>query len=200
MPVYYSGNYYLGTTEMQTNALYIRNYLGSSWTINAISALCGNMESESTINPGIWESLNEGNLSGGFGLVQWTPASKYLDWAAARGLTPGAMPSNLKRLGYEVEQNIQWGNDSRGNPPPFTFLEFTQSILSPYDLAIYFLRHYERPAVYDQPNRGTQAETWYNFLMGQPYEPIDPDPPTPGRRKKKGFKIWLLPLRGRRVF
>lgn len=190
MAEYYSGNYYLTLEQMKVNALYIRNYLGSTWTLNAIAALCGNMQSESTINPGIWESLIEGNLEGGYGLVQWTPASKYINWAVGQSLTPANMPSNLKRIEYEVVNNLQWGYDSKGNPPPFTFLEFTQSTLSPYDLAIYFLRHYERPAVYDQPHRGTQANSWYEFFSGEPYEPIDPPGP---RKRKKGFKIWLLP-------
>lgn len=48
--------------------------------------MLGNMETESTINPGIWQSLNSGNASGGFGLTQWTPATKYINWANNNGL------------------------------------------------------------------------------------------------------------------
>lgn len=190
--MYYSGNRYLSQSEMEVNAEYIYNYLlAAGWKINAIAGLLGNLQTESTMNPAIWESLNEGNLSGGFGLVQWTPATKYLDWASSNGLTPELMESNLQRILYEVTNNIQWGNDSLGNPPPYSFYEFTQSEEDPYTLGMLFLHHYERPLVYDQPNRGTQAEAWFTFLGG-----ITPTPP---RTKTNKSKVYLY-LRKRRVY
>ena len=63
------------------------------------------------------------------------------------------MDANLYRLIYEVQNNLQWGNDSHGNSPPYNFQGFTQSLENPYDLAINFLRYYERPAQYNQPQR-----------------------------------------------
>ena len=73
-----SNNKYLSQGEMESNAKEIYTYLSDKgWTLNAISGLLGNMQRESTINPGLWQSLKEGNYSGGYGLVQWTPASKY---------------------------------------------------------------------------------------------------------------------------
>ena len=44
----------------------------------------------------------------GYGLVQWTPRSKYWDWATAVGLDPRHGDSQLKRIDYEIENNIQW--------------------------------------------------------------------------------------------
>lgn len=157
----FSGNRFLTLSEMTVNAQYILNYLmAQGWTKNAVCGMLGNMQTESTINPGIWQSLDEGNMSGGFGLVQWTPATKYTDWADARSLVWGAMDSNLKRILYEVEENLQWIHSS------MSFLEFSQSTDTANNLGMLFLAHYERPADPDQPNRGTQATYWFNNLTG----------------------------------
>ena len=67
--------------EMQNNAVLIWNYFKSQgWTLNSVAAMLGNMQSESTINPGIWENLDP-IISNGYGLVQWTPSTKYSEWA-----------------------------------------------------------------------------------------------------------------------
>ena len=66
------GNFYLTTEQMQGNAREVLSFFEQKgWSLNAIAGICGNMQSESNINPGIWQSLQEGNYSGGFGLVQW---------------------------------------------------------------------------------------------------------------------------------
>lgn len=158
-------NDYLTREQMKVNAQYIYDYLlAKGWTKNAICAMLGNMETESTINPGIWESRDEGNLKGGFGLVQWTPASKYLDWAEANGLDPNDMDSQLMRILYEVDtvnpNDIQW--IPKGTK--MTFKQFTQSTDSVKALAKIFLNSYERPRESDQPKRGEQARYWYNFF------------------------------------
>lgn len=163
----HSGNFYLTLAQMKDNAEYILDYLTArGWTKNAICGMLGNMQTESNINPGIWQNLDAGNTRLGYGLVQWTPATKYLNWCDDLGLTYGAMDSNLQRILYEVEENIQWGDDSNGNPPPFDFYTFTKSNLPPYELGMLFLIYYERPGNQNQPSRGTQAEYWYNTLEG----------------------------------
>ena len=74
-------NNYLTESQMQGNALEVYNFFSArGWTLNAISGMLGNMERESNINPGLWQSLDYGNYSGGYGLVQWTPATNYTDW------------------------------------------------------------------------------------------------------------------------
>lgn len=190
-----SANRFLTLAEMKVNAQYIMNYLlPLGWTKNAISGMLGNMQTESTINPGIWESLDEGNMSRGFGLVQWTPASKYTNWADLNGLAWGDMDSNLLRILYEVEENIQWIH------PSMTFYQFTQSTDTPYNLGLMFLQYYERPADPDQPNRGTQAEYWFNTLDGGGVvdPPDEPDviggqlPPPSGTNTSKQLITMLL--------
>ena len=50
-----SSNAYLTVAQMTGNAQYILNYLmARGWTKEAVCAMLGNMQSESTINPGIW--------------------------------------------------------------------------------------------------------------------------------------------------
>ena len=105
----------------------------------------------------------------GYGLVQWTPASKYLDWV--KDGDPSTIDNNIARILYEVENNVQWIATDKY---PMSFKEFTQSLESPTYLADVFIKNYERPADPDQPIRGEQAEKWYTFLSG-----IDPTPPTP---------------------
>jgi hypothetical protein len=120
--------------------------------------MLGNMQSESSINPAIWQNLDEGNLTGGFGLVQWTPASKYIDWCTVNNLMYTEMDSNLSRILYEVTNNIQWVDAT------MTFTEFTHSTQSAYDLGIKFLSCYEQPEVPNPTTRGNQAQEWYDLF------------------------------------
>ena len=168
------GNRFLNMEEMTDNAQYIMYYLiDKGWTKNAIAGMLGNMQTESTINPCIWQNLSEGNMDLGYGLVQWTPASKYIDWCHANGLKYNDMDSNLKRILYEVEQNIQWIHSS------MTFREFTQSTDTPYNLGLLFLSAYERPANPHQPIRGEQAEYWFSVLDSEGWNPPTPTPSKP---------------------
>lgn len=159
----YCSNSYLSISQMTTNAQYILNYLRDrGWTKNAVCGMLGNMQTESTINPGIWQSLKENNMSGGFGLVQWTPATKYIDWANQNNLTVANMDSQLQRILYEVANGIQFYATSSYN---MSFSQFTKSTESAYYLACVFLHNYERPANASQDEtRGNQAAKWYNTL------------------------------------
>lgn len=194
MPEFYTGNFYLSQAQMETNALWIYNYLGSvanSWTLEAISGLLGNAQTESTINPGIWQNLKEGK-GPGYGLTQWTPFSKYMDWCDANGLEPSNMESACKRLILESESGgLQWVTHKNY---PMTFAEYIKATESPYQMAMTFLNNYEMPQVINQPKRGTQAEKWYKFLSGE--EP--PKPPSGGggddRNTYSTGKSILVPI------
>lgn len=157
-----SANRYLTQTEMEKNAAYIWSYFSKrNWSMEAVAGMLGNMQTESSINPGIWESLDEGNLSGGFGLVQWTPASKYFTWCDTEGLVPSDIDAALYRIEYELAHGLQFYPT---DIYPMTFAEFKTSKASPAHLAMVFLANYERPADPNQPQRGTQAEAWFAFL------------------------------------
>lgn len=174
------GNRYLSQEEMENNADIIWQYLGSrGWTIESVSAILGNMQSESTINPNIWESLIV-DYDRGYGLVQWTPATKYIDWAGADWENGD---KELDRIIYEVDNNIQWFSNPEAPivDPPISFKEFSESALPVEDLANYFLWYYEHPAETIQPIRAEQAKKWYEFLSGKPPVPT----------KSKGMPIWM---------
>lgn len=194
MPEFYTGNRYLTQQEMETNALYIYNYLyPRGWSLNAIAGMLGNMQSESGINPGIWEGLavNEGP---GYGLVQWTPYEKYTDWCLDNWMDPSHMDSALKRIEYELENGLQYYPT---DAYPETFKEFKTSTKSPTYLAMAFLANYERPLDPNQPNRGSQAEAWYTFLTQQPVPDV-PVTPGPVTKRRKGMPLALMYIATRR--
>lgn len=134
---------WLTESESLNNAQLVANhFLATGWTPQAISALCGNMRHESSINPNIWEFGYNHSLSRGYGLVQWTPASKYIDWANASGLTYALGDSQLSRIDYEQQNGIQWISTSSF---PLSFAEFTKSTADIGYLTEAFMKDYERP-------------------------------------------------------
>lgn len=181
-------NRYLTRDEMHQNASYIWWFLSQrGWTANAVAGMLGNMEVESSINPFIWQNLDEGNFEGGFGLVQWTPATKLTDWCSKNSLVYYEMNPQLLRLIWEQEnENGQFSSD--GTPYSMTFTEFKNSTLSPYELGMIFLACYERPTDSNQPSRGTNAEYWYEYITGLVFD-------DPTHKKKKGMPVWMMCLR-----
>ena len=100
---------WLSEAQSLENAQLVANHFkGTDWTKESISALCGNMRHESSINPNMYEYGYDWSANRGYGLVQWTPRSKYWNWAVSRGLTPRSGDSQLARIDYEVDNNIQW--------------------------------------------------------------------------------------------
>lgn len=169
-----SGNRYLSLPEMQNNVDILHYFFRSAgWTDNAIAAMLGNMQSESTINPGIWEGLDP--YAGGYGLVQWTPYTNYSNWAGDDWQDNGQ--KEMERIIYELNNGLQWISTSKY---PMTFEDFTTSQDTPSELAQVWLYNYERPQVKPQPIRSTRANYWYEYITGQ-------EPPTPSN-----IPAWLL--------
>jgi LysM repeat protein len=133
---------WLTESESLNNAQLVANHFAASWSPNAIAALCGNMRHESSINPNIWEFGYAHSLDRGYGLVQWTPASKYIDWANANGLSWSLGDSQLARIDYEKANGIQWYATAEY---PLSFIEFTKSNESADYLTQAFTWNYERP-------------------------------------------------------
>ena len=154
---------YLTYNQMKVNALYIYNaFKDKGWTLNAVAGMLGNMQRESTLNPGIWQNNDVGNTSVGYGLVQWTPATKYIDWLLP-GSDASTMDNNIKRILYELENNLQWISTEEY---PMSFKEFTISTGRPEDLASVFLYNYERAGVSAENERRENALNWYLYLGG----------------------------------
>lgn len=161
--------------QMETNAVYIYNSMSSTgWSLESICGMLGNMQVESTLNPGRWENdLPESEPTGhGYGLVQWTPYTNYTVWAVNNGYPdPSVMDGNIARINYELDNNLQWIPTFTY---PMTFEEFKVSTNSPDVLAMIFLANYERPLDPNQPIRGEYAIAWYNFLQSYVGTPIKP--------------------------
>ena len=191
-----SKNAWLTEAEMQTNAVYIYQYLNArGWSLNAIAGMLGNMEVESKINPGIWQNLNVGK-GPAYGIVQWDPWTKYWDWCEARNLEPSEMDNNLNRIIWELENGEQYYPTKNY---PETFREFSKSSKSANYLGWAFVYNYERPANPTARDRGAYAEKWYNYLVGvieggtvpPAVNPDEDIPENPDPRPLK-LPVWLL--------
>ena len=183
----YSSSFPCNRTQMEVNATYIYNYLTSKgWTKESISAMLGNMQAESSINPGRWQSDNVGG-GPAYGLVQWDPFTKYTDWCSSNGYSdPSEMDSGLARILYELENKIQWYGT--GKFSGMSFEDFSKSTENVSTLAVAFLLCYERPAdqsVGVQTFRGQLANNWYTYLGGIPT-------PVNKKGKKKKYKFILF--------
>lgn len=214
----YFGSYFnesesLSQSEMEANAYYIYEWLVSvaGWSLNAVAGLLGNIQAESSINPGRWQSDNVGNMSGGYGLVQWTPASNFIDWCYSyfgNDSDPSIIDWQLNRLIYELNNNLQYYSTTDYN---LSFPEFSTSSESPYYLACAFAWNYERSytVLYGTEEekealrrlRGGYAEAWYTYLSGSeppgPIDPPNPDPVDPTKLNKKRYKFLLFTARKR---
>lgn len=186
----YSESASLNQAQMKVNAKYIYTYLTKKgWSINAISAVLGNMENESTLNPGRWQSDSVGWYEGGYGCVQWTPTTKYFDWCSTANLDDvSEMDNNLRRIEYEVENHIQWYGT--GNYSGMSFKEFSTSNESIEYLAVGFLLCYERPADQSEAVQNHRAECaleWYEYLKTLVINPY-----IPFNKLRKGYNFLLL--------
>ena len=191
-PVTGAVNRYLTRDEMHQNAAYVYWYLSQrGWTANAIAGMLGNMEVESSINPFIWQKLDEGNFDGGFGLVQWTPATKLTNWCSNNGYAYWEMDSQLERLIWEQENENDQFYSADTQYAGMSFTDFKNSELSPYELGMIFLVCYERPANPNQPARGENAEYWYKYITGLSFDGEEED-------KRKGLPLWLMYVASRR--
>jgi hypothetical protein len=178
----------LTSAQMEANAKYIYRFLtGNGFTKQAACGVLGNMQHASYINPGIWQTLN--NLSRGYGLVQWTPASKLVNWlvgkkvisAATAAAVNALATSNPKTLmDNELAFFIADCNNNAGGQAFFvptksmqhsehsmTFAQYKASTLSASVLAVVFHDHYCRTAetlATIQSTRAKHATNWFNKL------------------------------------
>lgn len=143
-----TADYLLSETDMNNNAQIVYDYLHSKGcSDNAIFGILGNMWRESTVNPTCWQSGKVNNMSMGYGLCQWTPATKILDWLSENGYTSDSGEGQLESI---LSVSSQWG--SSGNPyapstkPPCTWDEYLHSNLDIATLTSYFMYYWEKPS------------------------------------------------------
>lgn len=196
---------WLSETQSLANAQLVVDFLYTAdkdWSKESISALIGNMRHESSINPNMYEYGYSESADRGFGMVQWTPRSKFWNWAISAGYDEAARrsgDSQLARIDFEVENNIQYianGHQRRygqGNKYDFSFAAFrsNEPNLSVNQLTEAFMWNYEGPSytagsgsLGERRAFAARAYSELDWSVKDPTEPIpdptEPDPePTP---------------------
>lgn len=215
---YYAGPHNLNGSAYhdyrEKNAIVIAQIMrGYGWKDNVIAGIFGNMQVESSFNPGAYYGWAD--YSGvSFGLVQWDPTSKYEDWADAEGFSPyHDIEYQCERIRRELEQGLggQYLNRDYGVYKEFniTRAEFLASDASPYWLASVFAFNYERPAVVIngtdaqretlKKQRGDNADYWYEIITGTAPPDPGPGPGVGGYNKpsKMSLPVFLAATRRR---
>ena len=165
------------------------------WTENSASAVLGNFQVESFINPGQWEIGYNYDRSRGFGLGQWTPSTKISNYIGSTD--QDAMADGAKQIMFLLSQPGQYSThyldpdgsssyyNETGLPYISSMAEFSQSNASISDLTKLWAICWERPGstyyASSIANRISHADHWKNEFSGsEPEPPIPPTPPTPG--------------------
>lgn len=179
---------WLSESESLKNAQKVVDYLfteDKDWSKESICALIGNMRHESSINPNMYEYGYSWGADRGFGLVQWTPRSKYWNWGSSKGYSESQLrngDAQLARIDYEVDNNIQWiPRDSNFNRLTFEEFRTNSRGLTVNELTEAFTWGYERPnqqaGENSMPARKSFANRAFNELIWNGENPNpDPDP------------------------
>jgi len=191
---------WLSEEQSLNNAqLVVNHFIGSDWTRESISAMLGNMRHESSINPNMYEYGYEWDEDRGFGLVQWTPRSKYWDWAVSEGLDPYSGNSQLSRIDYEIENNIQWianGHSARygrEDKYDFSFADFrtNSGSYNINELTEAFMWNYEGPS-YSAGSDSLADRIAFSFRCYNELDWSGTPTPTPVPEESKDEIITLL--------
>ena len=156
----YSSSGHLTSEQMHHNASIAYSYLRrQGWSHNATCAALGNMQYESyEINPGRWQ-----DGGGGYGIVQWDPASTYLNWADQNGYSATSLRGQLECLVYTMQPgNGYWF--AYGNKPFLTYSEFITSNAPVDYLTEVFMYSYERPGTLHLERRIEYAKYWAAYF------------------------------------
>lgn len=187
----------LSNSQMEENVTYIYNYIVShypTWTKSAIAAMCGNSESEGVLNPSQWQYGGGMKPGSGYGLFQWTPSTKYIQWAGDLHYDRTWMYAQIIRIEYERANRIQY---YKTKDYPISFNDFLTGDYTPEYLAKAWLYNYERPAdpAASEATRVARSKKWYEFIGGQPGPGPGPGPSPgpPGPRGSSRFKFYLWP-------
>lgn len=173
-----TGAYSRDSVEAQENVMKMVEVLAPlGWTINAIAALAGNQAYESGFNPWRWEN-DTVNTANGYGLFQYTPATKYINSSVAAGYA-GFQPNYPMGAGGQDDGTAQllfMHNNVDGGWIPttaynMTMQQFRESTQSPDYLASVWLYNYERPRVPSATEAGRRADAlwWYDWLVNHPW-------------------------------
>lgn len=193
------GSNMLSESEAENNILCVYDFLSQEinggWTKEAVAGVGGNMWEESHLNPGQWQLGHFQDTKYGYGLGQWTPATKLINGLAAEGLAWQGNGDN--QLHFLNSQPGQWHTSYSVNPsgsavsPYISFEEYKKSTLDVNTLSDYWLWFWEDPgytnASNSQATRRAHAQKYYALLKD-----YAPGPgPGPGPSPTTGFPWYF---------
>lgn len=168
-------------SEAEDNARMIYGILSSrGWTLNAVCGMLGNIGAESGYNPWRWQdddilsSTSEllNSRKHGYGLVQFTPANKYVKNATSfSGYGPNFSDKTGNTLDgqaqvYYIDEHADYYPSSYSS---MTYANYKKSTLNAGTLAKIWLHNYERPgdaSTSVENARASTAEYWFGTLGG----------------------------------
>ena len=215
-----SGGYSLTSAGGRDNIEMIYYMLqGYSYTMEAAAGVMGNVQAESGMNPWRWQS-DRVNLSGGYGLFQYTPASGYINLSgttpnmSTTQTTAGATPQDGERQVdcYATNELHKWVSTAwRSYWDTTTYAELynkrsqwlqqwgSGSAISMAQMAactdieaatFFHMACFEGPAVPNLGPRFSNAKKIYEILGG--IIPVPPPPVPPPTPPGSGLKWWLI--------
>lgn len=168
----------------KTNVLKVCEYFDKlGWSITAIAGMIGNMSVECEMNVNTWE--RPGDSSSGYGLTQWTPGNKIIEYIKSLGMISQSNTFGdimCKRIKEECDGVYeQWIATEKY---PQSFKEYSTSNLSIDDSVECFMRNYERAGVEKLSTRVERAKYYFPILQeyygGGTYS------------SQSTFKIWMM--------
>lgn len=178
---------HLTQEQQDSNAWYIWKCVQANhpdWTVNAVSAMCGNFQHEGAMNPAQWEYGKGMSTTWGYGLGQWTPATKLLNFVEGAGYSRTSIEGQIAMVANEAATGQQWISTSAY---PLSMNDFLVSTDGVEYLASAWLYDWERPGdpAATEGARRASAAYYYTLLTGE--EPPDPGPgPGPGPGPEPG--------------
>lgn len=173
-----NGGFERNSKDAYSNAVKIYAALDRlGYGYNAVCALLGNFDAESNYNPWQYESNAVQSSSGytafggGYGLAQFTPASKYISSSKAKSLDQyGPNFSDKTGKPEDGEAQLIWIDKTASsqyyatNSYPESYSEFKKSTKSVDYLVKAWVYNYERPGVVALERRLTAAKYWEDKL------------------------------------
>ena len=189
---WYMSNSYLNDYDdnMTGNAYMIFSYFSKlGFTNESIAGMLGNMQRESTINPGVWQNLEPGSYDDdekGYGLVQWTPPRGWFDYASAHNIdTTDADESGDGQCACvnNCTNDGQWLPNhptAVSHNVRYTWAEF--AALTDVDEAVKafcweYLRPASDPSTLRMDLRLEYAAHWYDTIINNYWSSVDPGAP-----------------------
>lgn len=168
--------------ELQVdNGNFVMSYLinEKGWTKQSAAAAVGNMVTESTINPGLYESGIVRPWDAhqrGYGLVQWTPATGLINFINSSANTGNHSHDSFEGQLDCLDWNMRGGDGQYFVRSDYNYgvyaelntgLKFISSTKDPRVLADVFIKNYLRPFEFNQPIRGDHAVRWFEEYTGE---------------------------------